>query len=130
MMLDEDICYRAAKSRDARFDGRFFTAVKTTGIYCRSICPARTPLRQNVRFFACAAAAEEAGFRPCLRCRPESAPGTPAWLGTSATVERALRLIEAGALDGDGVESLAARLGVGPRHLRRLFTEHLGTSPQ
>ena len=129
MMLDEDICYRAAKSRDARFDGRFFTAVKTTGIYCRSICPARTPLRQNVRFFACAAAAEEAGFRPCRRCRPDAAPGTPAWNGPSATVSRAVRLIERGALDEASVDELAARVGVGGRQLRRLFAEHLGTAP-
>jgi len=78
MVLDEDTCYRAARSRDARFDGRFFTAVKTTGIYCRPICPARTPLRKNVRFFVCVAAAEEAGFRPCRRCLPDTAPGAPA----------------------------------------------------
>ena len=129
MVLDEDTCYRAARSRDARFDGRFFTAVKTTGIYCRPICPARTPLRQNVRFFACAAAAEEAGFRPCRRCRPDAAPGTPAWNGPSATVSRAVRLIERGALDEGSVDELAGRLGVGGRQLRRLFAEHLGTSP-
>src|SRR5690349_9572266 len=95
--LDLETCYRAASSRDARFDGRFFTAVKTTGIYCRPICPARTPLRQNVRYFACAAAAEAAGFRPCRRCRPDAAPGTPAWNGPFATVSRAVRLIEQGA---------------------------------
>src|SRR5712691_7686642 len=129
MVLDEDTCYRAARSRDARFDGRFFTAVKTTGIYCRPICPARTPLRQNVRFFACAAAAEEAGFRPCRRCRPDAAPGTPAWNGPFATVSRAVRLIERGALDEGSVDELAGRLGVGGRQLRRLFAEHLGTSP-
>jgi AraC family transcriptional regulator, regulatory protein of adaptative response / DNA-3-methyladenine glycosylase II len=129
MLLDEETCYRAARSRDARFDGRFFTAVKTTGIYCRPICPARTPLRKNVRFFACAAAAEEAGFRPCRRCRPDAAPGTPAWNGPSATVSRAIRLIERGALDEGSVDDLAVRLGVGGRQLRRLFAEHLGTSP-
>jgi len=129
MVLDEDTCYRAARSRDARFDGRFFTAVKTTGIYCRPICPARTPLRKNVRFFACAAAAEEAGFRPCRRCRPDAAPGTPAWIGPSAIVSRAVRLIERGALDEASVDELAARVGVGGRQLRRLFAEHLGTSP-
>src|SRR4249919_2504301 len=99
MTLDFDTCYRAVVARDARFDGRFFTAVTTTGIYCRPICPARTPLRKNVTFFACAAAAEEAGFRPCRRCRPEAAPGTPSWLGASSTVSRALRLIDRGALD-------------------------------
>jgi AraC family transcriptional regulator of adaptative response / DNA-3-methyladenine glycosylase II len=129
MLLDFDACYRALQSRDARFDGKFFVGVVTTGIYCRPVCPARTPLAKNVRFFACAAAAEAAGFRPCKRCRPETSPGTPAWLGTSATVSRALRLIAAGDLDGDGVEGLAGRLGVGARQLRRLFAEHLGTSP-
>jgi len=129
MTLDEETCYRAAQSRDARFDGRFFTAVTTTGIYCRPICPARTPLRKNVRFFACAAAAEEAGFRPCRRCRPDAAPGTPAWNGPSATVSRAVRLIEGGALDEASVDELAQRVGIGGRQLRRLFAEHLGTSP-
>src|SRR5437588_5608455 len=129
MVLDDDTCYRAVSSRDPRFDGRFFTAVKTTGIYCRPICPARTPLRKNVRFFACAAAAEEAGFRPCRRCRPDAAPGTPAWIGPSAIVSRAVRLIERGALDEASVDELAGRVGVGGRQLRRLFTEHLGTSP-
>ncbi len=130
MVLDRDSCYRAVKSRDARFDGRFFTAVVTTGIYCRPICPARTPLRKNVRFYACAAAAEEAGFRACRRCRPETAPGTPSWLGTSATVSRAVRLIESGALAESSVGALAARLGLGERQLRRLFLEHLGAAPQ
>jgi AraC family transcriptional regulator of adaptative response / DNA-3-methyladenine glycosylase II len=129
MTLDHDICYRAVASRDPRFDGRFFTAVLTTGVYCRPVCPARTPRRENVRFFPCAAAAAEAGFRPCRRCRPETSPGTPAWLGTSASVSRALRLIAEGALDRGGVDDLAARLGLGARHLRRLFQEHLGASP-
>jgi AraC family transcriptional regulator of adaptative response / DNA-3-methyladenine glycosylase II len=130
MVLDRDSCYRAVRSRDARFDGRFFTAVVTTGIYCRPVCPARTPLRKNVRFYTCAAAAEAAGFRPCRRCRPETAPGSPSWLGTSATVSRAARLIEAGALADAPVGALAARLGLGERQLRRLFEEHLGASPQ
>jgi AraC family transcriptional regulator of adaptative response / DNA-3-methyladenine glycosylase II len=129
MLPDFDSCYRALKSRDGRFDGRFFVGVVTTGIYCRPICPAPTPLAKNVRFFACAAAAAEAGFRPCKRCRPEKAPGTPAWLGTSATVSRALRLIADGALDEEGVDELADRLGVGARQLRRLFAQHLGASP-
>jgi AraC family transcriptional regulator of adaptative response / DNA-3-methyladenine glycosylase II len=129
MELDRQRCYRAVLSRDARFDGRFFTAVTTTGIYCRPVCPARPPKLENVRFYACAAAAQEAGFRPCRRCRPETSPGTPAWLGTSATVSRALRLIASGALDTGDVDELAARLGVGSRHLRRLFDEHLGASP-
>ncbi len=129
MNLDHDTCYRAVQSRDPRFDGRFFTGVRTTGIYCRSVCPAVTPLARNVEFFACAAAAEQAGFRPCKRCRPETAPGTPAWHGTSATVSRALRLIDEGALDGGSVAGLAARLGLGSRQLGRLFREHLGTTP-
>lgn len=129
MELDPVICYRALKTRDARFDGRFFTGVESTGIYCRPVCPARTPRAGHCRFFACAAAAEEAGFRACRRCRPETAPGTPAWLGTSATVARALRLIGEGALETAGVAELAERLGVGDRHLRRLFAEQLGASP-
>jgi AraC family transcriptional regulator, regulatory protein of adaptative response / DNA-3-methyladenine glycosylase II len=129
MELTPAICYRALSSRDARFDGRFFTGVVTTGVYCRPVCPARAPHRANVRFFPTAAAAEAAGFRPCLRCRPEASPGTPAWAGTSATVTRALRHIEAGALDQGNITDLATRLGVGERHLRRLFLTHLGAAP-
>jgi AraC family transcriptional regulator of adaptative response / DNA-3-methyladenine glycosylase II len=129
MELDQEICYRAIQSRDARFDGRFFTAVRTTGIYCRPVCPAMTPRRPNVTFYACAAAAEQAGYRPCKRCRPETSPGTPAWLGTSATVSRALRCIAEGALDEGSVADLAARLGLGPRQLTRLFERHLGATP-
>ncbi|MGH7740414.1 MAG: DNA-3-methyladenine glycosylase 2 family protein [Candidatus Eiseniibacteriota bacterium] len=129
MTLDPETCYRAFASRDRRFEGRFVTGVVTTGIYCRPGCPARLPRRRNMKFFACAAAAEEAGFRPCLRCRPDGVPGSPAWSGTSSTVNRALRLIEDGALDDAGVERLAERLGVTDRHLRRLFEEHLGASP-
>jgi AraC family transcriptional regulator, regulatory protein of adaptative response / DNA-3-methyladenine glycosylase II len=129
MELDRDICYRAIAARDRRFDGRFFIAVRTTGIYCRPICPARTPMRKNVEFYATAAAAQEAGYRPCLRCRPETAPNIGAWNGTSNTVSRALGLIEAGLLDDGGVEVLADRLGIGPRQLRRLFQEHIGASP-
>lgn len=132
--LDQEACYRAVLTRDPRFDGRFFTCVKTTGIYCRPVCPARTPKRENMSFVASAAAAEEAGFRACLRCRPETAPDMGAWRGTSNTVSRALGLIEAGALDshsesGGDVDALAARLGVGERHLRRLFRQHLGAAP-
>jgi AraC family transcriptional regulator of adaptative response / DNA-3-methyladenine glycosylase II len=130
MEIDATRCYRALLSKDARFDGRFFVGVTSTGIYCRPICPAPTPKPRNVRFFSCAAAAQTAGFRPCLRCRPETAPGTPAWVGTSAVVSRALRLLAQGALDDGDVESLAARLGLGARHLRRLFDEHLGASPR
>jgi AraC family transcriptional regulator, regulatory protein of adaptative response / DNA-3-methyladenine glycosylase II len=122
--------YQALVTKDRRFDGRVFFGVRTTGIYCRPICPARTPLEKNVAFFPTSAAAEEAGFRPCFRCRPETSPGTPAWLGTTATVSRALRLIAEGALDAGGVEPLASQLGITPRHLRRLFQEHLGASPQ
>ena len=129
MTLDPESCYRAFASRDRRFEGRFVTAVVTTGIYCRPGCPARLPRRRNLRFFACAAAAEEAGFRACLRCRPDGVPGSPAWAGTSATVNRALRLIDDGALDDARVDELAERLGVTDRHLRRLFAEHVGASP-
>jgi AraC family transcriptional regulator of adaptative response / DNA-3-methyladenine glycosylase II len=129
MLLDIATCSRARKTRDPRFDGRFFVGVLTTRIYCRPICPARPPKEENVRYFASAAAAAEAGLRPCLRCRPEASPGTPAWVGTSATVSRALRLISESALEDGGVEALSARLGVGSRHLRRLFLQHLGASP-
>ena len=129
MDLDANACYRAILTRDRRFDGRLFIAVKTTGVYCRPICPARTPKRANVRFYASAAAAQEAGFRPCLRCRPETSPDLGAWRGTSNTVSRALSLIEAGALDDGDVEKLCERLGVGERQLRRLFKQHLGASP-
>lgn len=128
-MQQQDIYNRARLARDARFDGQFYVAVHTTGIYCRPICPANSPRRENVSFYPTAAAAGEAGYRPCLRCRPESAPGTPAWGGTSATVRRGLRLIANGALDDAGVDALADRLGVTSRHLRRLFTKHIGASP-
>jgi AraC family transcriptional regulator of adaptative response / DNA-3-methyladenine glycosylase II len=127
--LDPRRCYRAMLARDARFDGRFFIAVRTTGIYCRPVCPVRPPKLENVTFMPCAAAAEAAGYRPCMRCRPETAPGTPAWMGSSAVVARALRLIDEDALDGDDVETLASRLGIGGRQLRRLFARHLGASP-
>jgi AraC family transcriptional regulator of adaptative response / DNA-3-methyladenine glycosylase II len=129
MDLDHDACYRAVCQRDARFDGRFFTGVRTTGVYCRPICPARTPRSENVIFYPTAAAAQEAGFRPCLRCRPETAPDLGAWRGTSNTVSRALALIELGALDNASIDDLAGRLGVGERQLRRLFHQHLGASP-
>ncbi len=129
MDLDHDACYRAISTRDARFDGRLFTAVKTTGIYCRPICPARTPKSENVVFYPTAAAAQAAGFRPCLRCRPETSPDLGAWRGAANTVSRALALIETGALDAADVDALADRLGVGQRQLRRLFRQHLGASP-
>lgn len=128
---DRETCYRSLESRDPRFDGLLFVGVTSTGIYCRPVCPARTPKFENCRFFGSAAAAQEAGFRPCLRCRPETAPDLASWRGTSNTVSRALALIADGALDGDdtGVEALAERLGIGERHLRRLFLQHLGASP-
>lgn len=121
---------KARQARDPRFDGRFFVAVKTTGIYCRPICPVKIPRPENVEFYPTAAAANEAGFRPCLRCRPEAAPGTPAWLGTATTVQRALRLISEGALDEVGVAGLSDRLGVSTRHLSRLFDRYIGASPK
>jgi AraC family transcriptional regulator, regulatory protein of adaptative response / DNA-3-methyladenine glycosylase II len=125
-----ETCYRALQSRDPRFDGLLFVGVTSTGIYCRPVCPARTAKPENCRFFGSAAAAQEAGFRPCLRCRPETAPDLASWRGTSNTVSRALALIADGALNGDAsVEALAERLGIGERHLRRLFVQHLGASP-
>jgi AraC family transcriptional regulator of adaptative response / DNA-3-methyladenine glycosylase II len=129
MDLDVDACYRAFRTRDARFDGRLFAGVRTTRTYCRPICPARMPKRENMTFYPTAAAAQEAGFRPCLRCRPETAPELAAWRGTSNTVSRALGLIDDGALDEARVDRLAERLGVGERQLRRLFRQHLGASP-
>lgn len=128
MDLDWQVCSRARLSRDARFDGKFFIAVLTSKVYCRSICPAPTAKEKNVRYYPSAAAAAAAGFRPCLRCRPECSPGTPAWLGTPGTVARALRLIAQSGLS-DGVEGLAQHLGIGSRHLSRLFLRHLGATP-
>lgn len=130
--LDSETCDRARLSRDRAYDGLFFTGVRTTRIYCRPVCPVHPARSENVMFFGSAAAAERAGFRPCLRCRPETAPFCPAWKGSVAIVERAARLItEEGALDGEGasVEVLAARVGIGSRHLTRLFSRHLGASP-
>jgi AraC family transcriptional regulator, regulatory protein of adaptative response / DNA-3-methyladenine glycosylase II len=129
MALDSRVCSRARLARDARFDGKFFIGVLTTKIYCRPICRGRTSQEKNVRYFPSAAAAAEAGFRPCLRCRPECSPGTPAWAGTQNTVSRALRLISESGLEDGGVEALAEHLGVGSRHLRRLFLRHLGATP-
>ena len=132
MPLDFAECDRARLARDAAYDGRFYTGVRTTGIYCRPVCPVRPARSVNVSFFPSAAAAEMAGFRPCLRCRPETAPFSSAWIGSRATVERGLRLIvEEGALDQEGatVECLAQRLGMGSRQLTRLFARHLQASP-
>src|SRR5215813_197104 len=128
--LDPKTCDRARIARDPRFDGAFYTGVRTTRIYCRPTCPVKPAKSKNVVFFPTAAAAERAGFRPCLRCRPETAPGTPAWRGAAATVSRALRLITDGFLDdGRTVEDLAGTLGMTTRHLRRLFLRHAGASP-
>ncbi len=128
--LDPEVCRRARLSRDVRFDGEFYLAVQTTGIYCRPICPARAPAEKNVRYFRSAALAAQAGYRPCLRCRPESAPNSPAWKGTSTTVQRALQLLGQGALNEESLADLALRLGVGERYLRKLFRRELGVSPQ
>jgi len=128
-MLDFETCDAARKRHDPAYDGIFFIAVKTTKIYCRPVCRARSPLSRNVEFFASAAASEAAGYRPCLRCRPETAPFSPAWNGTGSTVARAHKLINNGALDEMTVDALAEKLGVGERHLSRLFQKHLGASP-
>jgi len=128
-MLDRDECERARVGRDRRYDGRFFSGVRTTRIYCRPVCPVRPAQGRNVEFYPTAAAAEAAGFRPCLRCRPETAPFSPAWQGSRTTVHRAMRLIRDGALDRSGVDDLAARLGIGARHLDRLFRRHIGAAP-
>jgi AraC family transcriptional regulator of adaptative response / DNA-3-methyladenine glycosylase II len=128
--LDPTACQRARLARDPRFDGEFFVGVTSTGIFCRPVCPARLPAERNVRYFRHAAQAADAGFRPCLRCRPEAAPHSPAWQGSATTVQRALRLIGEGALDGDGsVAALARRLGVGSRYLHKLFRRELGVAP-
>jgi AraC family transcriptional regulator of adaptative response / DNA-3-methyladenine glycosylase II len=126
---DPHICEQARLSRDARFDGLFFTAVSSTGIYCRPVCPARSPKRENIRYYANAAAAEAAGFRPCLRCRPELAPGNEHWQRGDHVVARALKLIEAGALAEQSLDELATRVGIGARQLRRLFVERIGAPP-
>ncbi len=128
-MLDFSTYNKARLRKDASYDGVFFIAVKTTRIYCRPICPAPQPKTKNIVFYPSAAACEQAGYRPCLRCRPETAPFSPAWNGTKTTVERALRMIEAGALDDMNMESFAERLGIGARHLTRLFQTHLSTTP-
>ncbi|TLF53055.1 DNA-3-methyladenine glycosylase 2 family protein [Halomonas urmiana] len=129
-MLDPAQRRQARLARDARFDGRFFVGVTTTGIYCRPVCPATPPRERNVRYFDSALAAAEAGFRPCLRCRPDSAPDSPAWRGTHTTLERALRLIDEGALQEATLTALCDRLGIGERYLRRLFQQRIGVSPK
>jgi AraC family transcriptional regulator, regulatory protein of adaptative response / DNA-3-methyladenine glycosylase II len=127
--LEPEVCWQAVYSRDARFDGRFFAGAVTTRVYCRSTCPVPFARPSSILWFASAAAAETAGYHPCRRCRSAASPGTPAWLGTSAVVSRALRLIAEGTLDSGNIEDLASWVGLGSRHLRRLFVEHLGASP-
>jgi AraC family transcriptional regulator of adaptative response / DNA-3-methyladenine glycosylase II len=129
MTLDPHTCYRALQARDARFDGRFFVAVSSTRIYCRPICTVRPPKRENCRFFPSAAAAEAGGYRPCLRCRPELAPGNASVDATTRLAQAAASLMEDGALDQQSLDSLAARLGVTDRHLRRTFGAEFGVSP-
>ena len=129
MHLDPESCYRAVKSRDRRFDGVFFIAVRTTGIYCRPSCPARTPAYENVTFHPTAAAAQAAGYRACKRCLPDATPGSPDWDVAADVAGRAMRLIADGVVDRDGVEGLAARIGYTSRHLTRLLTQELGAGP-
>lgn len=129
MLLNTDELEEARQSRDARFDGRFFVGVLTTGIYCRPVCPVKTPLKKNVQLYPTAAAAAAAGFRPCLRCRPESSPGTPAWSGSSWKVSKALQFIDQGYLDDNSVDQLAGELDIGSRQLSRLFQDFIGASP-
>lgn len=129
MELDFDTCRRAATSRDARFDGVFVTAVRSTRIYCRPSCPAIVPKAENVRFLPTAAAAQREGFRACLRCRPDAAPGSPAWDVRGDVVGRAMRLIADGVVDRDGVPGLAGRLGYTERHLHRMLTAEVGAGP-
>ena len=129
MIDDPDRCYQAAHSKDARFDGVFFIGVTSTGIYCRPSCPARTPKRENVRFYATAASAQQAGFRACLRCRPDATPGSPEWNMRADVVARAMRLIRDGIVDREGVDGLARRLGYSVRQLNRVITAEVGTGP-
>lgn len=129
MLNDDDLCYQAIKSKDARFDGWFFVAVSSTGIYCRPSCPARTPRREHVGFFSTAAAAQQAGFRACMRCRPDAAPGSPEWNVRADLIARAMRLIRDGIVDREGVAGLAERLGFSVRHLNRVITSEIGTGP-
>ena len=128
-VMDDDQCYRAVRSRDSRFDGMFYTAVRTTGVYCRPSCPARTPQRRNVDFYPTAAAARRAGFRACKRCRPELSPGSPEWNLRADVVGRAMRLIQDGAIDRGGVHEVAASVGYSERQLNRLLTAELGAGP-
>ena len=128
-MKKEDIYFKAMATRDHRFDGKFFVGVKTTGIYCRPICPAK-PKRENVEFFHSHLEAEKAGYRPCLRCRPESAPRSPAWVGKSAIVQRAVKILNSQETIEFDEDRFAEQFGVTARHLRRLFTEEIGKTPK
>src|SRR3954451_8098785 len=129
MFTDSESCYRALKSRDRRFDGVFYTAVRTTGIYCRPSCPARTPAFHHVTFHPTAAAAQGAGYRACKRCLPDATPGSPDWDVAADVAGRAMRLIADGVVDRDGVDGLAGRIGYTPRHLSRILTQELGAGP-
>lgn len=129
-MLTKEQCHLARYARDARFDGKFFTAVKTTGIFCRPICPATPPKEENVEYFSHQVQALKAGYRPCLRCRPDSAPFSPAWKGVETTFLRAMQLIDSGALSAGSITDLAARLGISDRYLRALFDTYIGVSPK
>ena len=129
MMLNSDSCYQAVEAHDARFDGRFFTGVTSTKIYCRPVCTAKIPKRENCQFYPSAAAAESEGFRPCLRCRPELAPGNASIDSSARLAQSAASMIEDGVVNGTGLDELAARLGVTDRHLRRLFFEAFGVAP-
>lgn len=128
--LSREECQRARMARDSRFDGRFYIAVKSTGIFCRPICPANLPKEENVEYFANQAQALQAGYRPCLRCRPDSTPSSWAWKGTETTFLRAMKLIEQGGLQGANLPALCDRLGITDRYLRQLFQQHLGMSPK
>src|SRR5499427_6519117 len=129
MTLDPDACYRALRTHDSRFDGRFFVGVSSTRIYCRPVCTVRMPRREHCHFFASAAAAEVEGYRPCLRCRPELAPGNASVDSIARLAQGAVDLIENGVLDAGGIEHLSARVGVTSRHLRRIFDAEFGVSP-
>lgn len=129
MTIGEHECYQALLRRDPHYDGRFFVCVKTTGIFCRPVCAARKPKFENCEFVGTAGEASARGFRPCKRCRPETAKGSPAWKGTGASVSRALRLLGEEPSGEMTLGALAEKLGMGERHLRRLFNEHLGLSP-
>ena len=129
MIIDDVTCHAALEARDRRYDGLFFTGVTSTGIYCRCVCPARTPRRENRRFYPSAAAAERDGFRPCLLCRPELAPGAAPVDAAERLAHTAVKRIESGALEDRGLDSLAAELGVTDRHLRRVILRVFGASP-